>query len=110
MEAEQQAEDPPAEAPSAEVEEVKSKEPEIPERVNFRSTDPRIGVDLAIEKDGVGSAKPVTVGEMFKNTLNEFPDKPALFFKEGEQWNPVLYSEYYDLCIRAAKSFKKVIN
>lgn len=104
IEAEQQADDPP------EVEEpVKSKEPDIPKRVNFSSTDPRIGVDLAIEKDGIASIKPVTVGEMFKETLRDFSGREALFFKEEGQWNPVLYSQYYESCLGAAKSFKKVM-
>ena len=57
---------------------------------------------------GLEAEEPTTVGQMFKETVRQLPDHPALTYKEGEEWKNITYSEYYGLCVRAAKSFVKV--
>ena len=54
--------------------------------------------------------RPITVGEMFLNTVKLFPDKRALRYKESDQsdWTDINYAEYYKYSIAAAKSFVKV--
>lgn len=101
-EAEPEVEEVPAPASD---EEVKPKE--VPKRVKVWSLAPNKGVDLAIES-GVASAEPQTVGQMFQDTLRNWPTRQALMSKENGVWNPVTYEQYYANCLGAAKSFKKV--
>ena len=58
----------------------------------------------------MGSAEPFTLGAMFKKTKDQFPNQPALAYEvaDTEGWTKVTYTKYYDLCIKAAKSFLKV--
>ncbi len=67
-------------------------------------------MDIAIGESGLESEEPITVGQMFQETVKKAPDAPALKYKNKmeEEWKTVTYSEYYQLCIRAAKSFLKV--
>ena len=66
-------------------------------------------VELAIGESGTETEKPITVGQLFKNTVDRLPLHHALQFKGGDGlWKSITYTEYYDLCIRAAKSFLMV--
>lgn len=94
-------------APAA-AEEVKAKEEVVTKREKVRSTRPNEGVDLAMESSGFASAQPKTVGEMFQETYQLYPNREALAYKEDGNWIPVTYSQYYANCLNAAKSFKKV--
>ena len=58
--------------------------------------------------DEVNQAITPTVGQIFKETVEKFPMHPALKHKEDETWKTITYTEYYNLCIKAAKSFLKV--
>ena len=58
--------------------------------------------------DEVNQAITPTVGQLFKQTVEKFPMHPALKYKEGGIWKTITYTGYYDLCIKAAKSFLKV--
>ena len=49
-----------------------------------------------------------TVGQLFKDAVERFPTHPALKYKECRTWKTITYTEYYNLCIKAAKSFLKV--
>lgn len=51
-----------------------------------------------------------TIGEVFRDTKSSFPNHPALKYKEGRdgEWKTITYTEYYDCCIKAAKSFLEV--
>ena len=73
------------------------------------STDPAQTVPITIGEAGISSAEPITVGQMFRQAKEQFPNHPALCFKEEDTWNKLSYMDYYNLCIRAAKSFLKVI-
>jgi len=79
-----------------------------PVRTKVRSCVPEIGVDLAIGESGIEAEEPITVGQLFKNTLEKFPTHPALNYKEDGAWKTITYTGYYELCIKAAKSFLKV--
>ena len=58
--------------------------------------------------DEVNQAITPTVGQIFKETVEKFPMHPALKYKEDETWKTITYTGYYNLCIKAAKSFLKV--
>ena len=58
--------------------------------------------------DEVNQAITPTVGQIFKETVEKFPMHPALKHKEDETWKTITYTGYYNLCIKAAKSFLKV--
>lgn len=72
------------------------------------SVDPAQPIDIVLGKTGLPAEEPVTMGQIFRATCSKYPDAPALAVKEGDSWNKVSYSEYYNLCIKAAKSFIKV--
>jgi len=73
-----------------------------------RTWNPDEEVDLAIGESGIEAEEPINVGQLFKNTLKEFSTHVALKYKESGKWKAITYSEYYNHCIRAAKSFLKV--
>ena len=86
-------------------------EPERPPRTKYFSLQPDDPVELLIGKSGVAAVEPTTVGAFFKDSVERFPSTPALAFKGADgQWNGVTYTQYYNLCVRAAKSFLKVQN
>ena len=72
------------------------------------SVNPAEPTDIAMGETGLAAEEPVTIGEVFRKTRDEYPDLAALCTKEGDTWNKITYSQYYNLCIRAAKSFLKV--
>ena len=51
---------------------------------------------------------PKTVGEVFRDTKRSLPKHPALKYKEDGKWKAITYTEYYEYCIKAAKSFLQV--
>ena len=65
-------------------------------------------VDLAIGESGIEAEEPMTVGQLFKSAVEKFPTHDALKYKENGIWKAITYAEYYNHCIRAAKSFLKV--
>ena len=95
------------------VEELEHDEPKPssrPPRTKVYSVDPSEPVDLLIGDTELTAAEPITLGQMFKSTRDKYPDYPALQYKEeeGGKYRPVTYSQYYDICVRVAKSFLKV--
>ena len=89
-------------------EEGETAAPSPPQRRKVRTTDPSEGVDLAMGVTGIAAIPPITVGQMFQETVRKFPSHPALRYKEEGEWKSITYDGYYKLCIRAAKSFLKV--
>ena len=63
---------------------------------------------MAIGESGIEAEEPITVGQLFRSTKERFPAHPALKYKEDGEWKAYTYTEYYDHCIKAAKSFLKV--
>lgn len=85
-------------------EDVRSK-PTCPK---FHSTNPVEGPDILIGESGIASEKPVTIGEMMKQTVSKIPEHIGLRFKTGDTWNNITFQQYYELSVAAAKSFLKV--
>ena len=73
-----------------------------------RTWNPDEVVDLAMGVSGIESVEPITVGQLFKNTVDKHGKHPALKYKQNGQWESISYSEYHRYCIKAAKSFLKV--
>ena len=82
--------------------------PNCPVRTHFRTTNPMDEIDIAMGTEGLKAAEPITIGQLFKDTVSKIPDHPALRYREGEDWKTISYSEYYQHSVRAAKSFLKV--
>ena len=80
----------------------------LPARTKVRTWNPDEVVDLAIGESGIEAEEPKTVGQLFKNAVDRFPDHPALKYKEDGEWKAITYTKYYNLCITAARSFLKV--
>ena len=70
---------------------------------------PEVELPIELGTSGLAAEKPITIGQMFRQTVSSYPDTPALGHKEGEEWKKINYSEYYKLSVKAAKSFLKVI-
>ena len=74
----------------------------------MRTWNPDEEVDLAIGESGIEAEEPMTVGQLFKDVVKQLPNHAALKHKEDKEWKTITYTEYYNLCIKAAKSFQKV--
>ena len=95
--------------PGATAAEEKVKSKPVPKRTKVRSTNPADGPDIAMGEAGISAEEPITIGQMFKMTVSQIPDQPALKYKTGETtWGEYTFQEYFDLTISAAKSFLKV--
>lgn len=77
-------------------------------RSRSRTSDPRLGVDLAFGPAKLQDLDPITVGKLFKIAVTKNADGVALKFKMGGLWNEITYREYYSMVVKAAKSFIKV--
>ena len=71
---------------------------------------PEVELPIELGTSGLAAEEPITIGQMFRQTVSSYPDTPALGHKEGEEWKKINYLEYYKLSVKAAKSFLKVIN
>lgn len=65
-------------------------------------------VRLRMEGSGPGSETPITVHQMFLETVERFGDHPALVSKKDGQTVTLTWRQYYEQCRAAAKSFLKV--
>ncbi|XP_070760160.1 long-chain-fatty-acid--CoA ligase ACSBG2-like [Enoplosus armatus] len=65
-------------------------------------------VRLRMEGSGPASVTPITVHQMFQETLKTYGDHPALASKKEGQWVTVTWRQYYEQCRAAAKSFLKL--
>lgn len=65
-------------------------------------------VRLRMEGSGMASNTPITIHQMFLETVETYGDHPALAFKEEGRWVTITYRQYYQQCRAAAKSFLKV--
>ncbi|XP_056140333.1 long-chain-fatty-acid--CoA ligase ACSBG2-like [Lampris incognitus] len=72
------------------------------------STDRDEAVKLRIEGSGPGSETPVTVHQMFLETVKAWGDHAALASKKEGQWVTQTWRQYYEQCRAAAKSFLKL--
>lgn len=65
-------------------------------------------VKLRMENSGPGSEPPMTIHQMFKETVEAYGDHRALASKKEGEWVTLTWREYYQQCRAAAKSFLKV--
>lgn len=65
-------------------------------------------VKLRMGDSGPAAEPPVTVHQAFTRAVEKFGSCTALGWKDGDQWKKLNYSEYYQSCRTAAKSFLKV--
>lgn len=72
------------------------------------STSKDMAVRLRMESSGPASETPITIHQMFLETVESYGDQRALASKEDGQWVYLTWRQYYDECRAAAKSFLKV--
>ena len=86
--------------------------PRYPPGSRVRSSSPHEPVQILRSEQGLEAAEPVTVGQMFLDTVKRFPERAALCFKESasdvSDWKEITFTEYYRLTLQSAKSFIKV--
>ncbi|KAI4825842.1 hypothetical protein KUCAC02_021507 [Chaenocephalus aceratus] len=70
------------------------------------TTDAKGAVRLRIEEGC--PEEPVTVHQMFKASVEKYGNMYALASKMDNKWEKITFSEYYQFCRRAAKSFMKL--
>lgn len=61
-----------------------------------------------MENSGPGSETPLTIHQLFLETVEGYADHPALAFKKEGEWARLTFRQYYEQCRAAAKSFLKV--
>lgn len=81
---------------------------EIRPRSRSRTSNPREVVDLAIGTGKLQDLEPITVGQLFRQTVRLIPDNVAMKYKQNDEWRTIYYRQYYEMVIKAAKSFIKV--
>ncbi|XP_031696558.1 long-chain-fatty-acid--CoA ligase ACSBG2-like, partial [Anarrhichthys ocellatus] len=64
-------------------------------------------VRLRMEGSGPASETPITVHQLFLETVEAYGDHPALVSKKEGQWVTLTWRQYYEQCRAAAKSFLK---
>ena len=84
--------------------------PQYPPGCRVRSSNPCEPPQVLRSTQGLEIADPVTVSEMFQDTVKKFPMKAALCFKEtgGSDWKEISFIEYYNFTTQAARSLLKV--
>ncbi|XP_069784019.1 long-chain-fatty-acid--CoA ligase ACSBG2 isoform X2 [Narcine bancroftii] len=65
-------------------------------------------VKLRNDDSGNPEQPPMTIHQMFLETVENFGDYVGLAFKKGEQWKKITFKQYYNECRDAAKSFLKL--
>ncbi|XP_075960855.1 long-chain-fatty-acid--CoA ligase ACSBG2-like [Anarhichas minor] len=72
------------------------------------STSRHKAVRLRMEGSGPASETPITVHQLFLETVEAYGDHPALVSKKEGQWVTLTWRQYYEQCRAAAKSFLKL--
>ncbi|KAK9522257.1 hypothetical protein VZT92_018734 [Zoarces viviparus] len=72
------------------------------------STSRHKAVRLRMEGSGPASETPITVHQLFLDTVEAYGDHPALASKQEGQWVTLTWRQYYEQCRAAAKSFLKL--
>ncbi|XP_071339712.1 long-chain-fatty-acid--CoA ligase ACSBG2-like isoform X2 [Trachinotus anak] len=65
-------------------------------------------VKLRMEGSGQASHTPMTIHQLFLQTVDSYGDNPALVSKKEGQWVTLTWRQYYEQCRAAAKSFLKL--
>ncbi|XP_028906638.1 long-chain-fatty-acid--CoA ligase ACSBG2 isoform X1 [Ornithorhynchus anatinus] len=65
-------------------------------------------VSLRLEECGIANVPPMTVHEMFEESVRRYGDYIALGSKKGDSWHKLTYKQYYVECRKAARAFLKL--
>ncbi|XP_038194547.1 long-chain-fatty-acid--CoA ligase ACSBG2 [Arvicola amphibius] len=63
---------------------------------------------LRLSRHGPGHETPMTIHEVFQESVERFGAYPALASKNGKRWDTLTFSQYYEACRKAARSFLKL--
>ncbi|XP_042552956.1 long-chain-fatty-acid--CoA ligase ACSBG2-like [Dipodomys spectabilis] len=63
---------------------------------------------LRLSKHGPGHEIPVTIPELFQESVDRFGAYPALATKNSRSWDTLSFSQYYEACRKAAKALIKL--
>nr|XP_033812589.1 long-chain-fatty-acid--CoA ligase ACSBG2 isoform X2 [Geotrypetes seraphini] len=63
---------------------------------------------LRMEESGMAKLPPITIHQLFLETVQKYGDYVALASKQGDQWIKLTYKQYYAECQKAAKGFLKL--
>uniref|UniRef100_A0A8C2FJV4 AMP-dependent synthetase/ligase domain-containing protein n=1 Tax=Cyprinus carpio TaxID=7962 RepID=A0A8C2FJV4_CYPCA len=63
---------------------------------------------VQLRMDELCPEQPITVHQMFTNSVQKYGKLTALASKKGNKWEKVTFSEYYHLSRMAAKGFLKL--
>ena len=76
----------------------------------IRSSDPHEPVSILRSVKGLEAVEPITVCDLFLDTVKKFPERTAICYKEDiiSEWKETSYEDYYRFSLEAAKSFVKV--
>ena len=75
----------------------------------YRTSDPEQPVKIRMSKDGPGSEEPISIPGLLKRTVNNYPDYPALRFKnQKKEYDTVTYRQYEKKVHQTAKAFMKL--
>ncbi|XP_072338674.1 long-chain-fatty-acid--CoA ligase ACSBG2 isoform X2 [Scyliorhinus torazame] len=65
-------------------------------------------ITLRMDQSNCPEQPPVTVHQMFMESIEKYGDYMALASKHGEQWKKITFKQYYNECRDAAKGFLKL--
>nr|XP_023500330.1 long-chain-fatty-acid--CoA ligase ACSBG2 isoform X3 [Equus caballus] len=63
---------------------------------------------LRISKHGPGHETPMTIPELFRESVSRFGAYPALASKNSEEWEVLNFNQYYEACRKAARALIKL--
>ncbi|XP_012878120.1 PREDICTED: long-chain-fatty-acid--CoA ligase ACSBG2 [Dipodomys ordii] len=63
---------------------------------------------LRLSKHGPGHEIPVTIPELFQESVDRFGAYPALATKNSKSWDTLSFSQYYEACRKAARALIKL--
>uniref|UniRef100_A0A8C9PQA6 long-chain-fatty-acid--CoA ligase n=1 Tax=Spermophilus dauricus TaxID=99837 RepID=A0A8C9PQA6_SPEDA len=63
---------------------------------------------LRLSKHGPGHETPMTIPELFQESVQRFGSYPALSWKDDEKWETLNFYQYYQACRKAARALIKL--
>ncbi|XP_059107994.1 long-chain-fatty-acid--CoA ligase ACSBG2-like [Peromyscus eremicus] len=63
---------------------------------------------LRLSRHGPGHETPMTIPELFQESVERFGAYPALASKNGKKWDTLTFSQFYEACRKAARSLIKL--
>ncbi|XP_039734488.1 long-chain-fatty-acid--CoA ligase ACSBG2 [Pteropus medius] len=63
---------------------------------------------LRLSRHGPGHETPVTIPELFRESVSRFGTYPALVSKSTENWEILNFNQYYEACRKAARALIKL--